>query len=265
MNSGTMPRCANCFAEDAGEYCPRCGERRLRPDDLSATRFLRDVADQIANFRFTFKSVRSLRALSMPGVLTADYLVGRRSLYLNPLRLYLVCAAIFFLSAPWAGFTLDAMMASDQTGRLSRLASAQMAAGVIGRAQFTERFDLRIQTVYTIVLGIGVVALALLLQMVCRRDDRPFGAHLVFALHFVAFQYLVTIVIGVVRQLGSPGELAAAIGIGVIAAYLVLALKRVYGGTIPAIAMRAAALLGLTLAVNNAASIAAIRLTLLLV
>jgi hypothetical protein len=44
-----MPVCANCSAEVSGDYCSTCGERRVQPDDLSATRFLRDVADQVVD------------------------------------------------------------------------------------------------------------------------------------------------------------------------------------------------------------------------
>ena len=260
-----MAACSNCFVEMSGEYCAACGERRVRPDDLSAIRFLHDFVDQVANFRFKFKTLRSLLALATPGLVTVDFLVGRRLRYLNPLRLYLICAAIFFVSAPWAGFTLEEMIESDRTGRLSQLVSVQAATSALGRAHFTERFDLRVQTVDTIVLGVGVVALALLLQLVCRQRDKPFGAHVVFALHFVSFQYLATIVMGASRQLGLPSDLAPAIGLCLIAAYLVLALKRVYGGRMLSTLSRAAALFALTLAVNYAASIASIRLTLLLV
>jgi hypothetical protein len=260
-----MVTCSNCLAEMTGEYCPACGERRVRPDDLSAIRFLHDLADQVANFQFKFKTLRSLLALATPGLLTADFVVGRRSRYLNPLRLYLVCAAIFFVSAPWAGFTLDEMTAGDPTGRLSQLVSAQIATGALDRGHFTERFDLRVQSVYTVFLGAGVVALALFLQLVCRRRDSSFGAHLVFAFHFMSFQYLVTILIGASHQLGLPGDPAPMIGLCLIAAYLVLALRRVYGGTVSSTLISAAALFALMLVVNYAASIASIRLTLLLV
>lgn len=89
-------------------------------------------------------------------------------------------------------------------------------------------------------------------------------AHLVFALHFVSFQYLATILIAMSRDC-TCRDLVPTIGVCLIAAYLVLALKRVYGGTTTWTLIRAAALFALTRAVNFAASITAIRLTLLLV
>src|ERR1700704_3478583 len=108
-----MPQCLNCSAELTDEYCPRCGQRRIRSEDLSARHFVRELTDELANLRGKFKVVRSLRGLAVPGFLTTEYLAGRRQALLTPIKVYLLCAAIFFLSAPFAGFRLRAMIAED--------------------------------------------------------------------------------------------------------------------------------------------------------
>lgn len=99
-----MTRCPNCAADVSGEYCPACGQRRIRPEDLSARRFVRDLADELASFRSRFKTLRTMRLLLWPGALTSEYFAGRRGPYLTPIKIDFVCAAIFFLAAPWAGF-----------------------------------------------------------------------------------------------------------------------------------------------------------------
>ena len=76
---------------------------------------------------------------------------------------------------------------------------------------------------------------------------------------------LVTVASGVTRHLGVSNEAASAIGLCLLAGYLFLALKRVYTGTATAVLLKAVALFALMLAVNYAASAAAIRLTLRLV
>jgi hypothetical protein len=96
-----MSSCPNCSSELSQEYCPLCGQRRIRPDDLSARRFFRELFDEFAKLNLKFKTVRTLRALLTPGWLTAEYLAGRRQVYLTPFKAYLVCAAIFFLSHLW--------------------------------------------------------------------------------------------------------------------------------------------------------------------
>lgn len=199
-----MSRCPNCSAELAHEYCPWCGQRRIQPQELSARHFLHELVDEITNVRAKFKTLHTLRGLLAPGLLTAEYLAGRRQPYLSPFKVYLVCAAIFFLSAPVVGFGLASMLDSDQSGVLSRLVSARVAERDLDFPLFTARFDVWVRSVYTVTLGAVAVVFALMLQLLFRKKDRPYGAHLIFALHFVSFMYLLTIVAGVSRTIGCP-------------------------------------------------------------
>ena len=101
--------------------------------------------------------------------------------------------------------------------------------------------------------------------MAVSQTTAPYGAHLIFALHYVAFMYLVTIVAGMSRTIGLSVDVAAAAGYALIVPYLILALKRVYAEPTGLILWKAAALLLLTVVLNNLASFAAIRMTLALV
>ena len=260
-----MTRCPNCSAEVAFEYCPRCGQRRIHPQDLSARHYFRQLADEIATLHERFKTLRTLRKLLVPGLLSAEFLAGRRQPHLTPFKVYLACAAMFFLAAPTAGFTLASMLEADQSGTLSRLVSARAAARGLATPLFNARFDIRVQSVYPIALGAAAVVIALLLQWLFRKQRRPYGAHLIFALHFVALTYLVTILAGVSRMIGLSIDVAAAAGYGLIVPYLILALKRVYAESTGIIVLKAASVLLLTAVLNNLASFAAIRMTLALV
>jgi len=256
--------CANCSAELAQEYCSRCGQRRIHPQDLSAYHFLRELAGKVANFHAKFKTLRTLRALLIPGLLTAKYLAGRRQPYRSPFKLYLVCAAIFFVSAPVAGFRLASMLESDPSGPLSRLVSARAAERALDRPLFNARFDIRVQPIYTATLGTVAIAFALMLQLLFGKEDKPYGAHLTFALHYVSFMYLVTIAAGASRTIGVSMGTATIAGYALLVPYLILALKRVYSERTGEILLKAGALLLLSFAFNNVAAFAAIRLTLAL-
>ena len=244
-----MPQCRNCSAELDGEYCSVCGQQKIDPEDLSARRFFHDLADEVATFRFKFKTVRSLRALLRPGLLTIEYLSGRRQRHLTPIQLYFVCAALFFLAAPLAGFTLTSLMADDRSGDLMRLVAARASERGLDPAVFSARFDLRVQSVYTLALGTGVIAVALMLQLLFRRAF-PFGQHLIFALHYFSFLYLVTAAAGASRRLGLVEEVAAALALGLTTLYLGAAMHRVYPGSLPSTLLRTVVILFLTLAIN---------------
>jgi len=259
-----MSKCPNCSAELTQEYCANCGQRRIRPDDLSARRFFRELFDEVVNLEVNFKTMRTLRGLVRPGWLTTEYLAGRRQSYLTPFKLYLVCAAIFFLSAPLAGFTLDSLIESDRSGTMGRLASARVAADDPRRPLFDAWFNVRVQPVYTIAVGIEAIALAVMLQWLFRTQHRPYGVHLICALHYVAFMYLLTIAAGVAHRLGVSTDLAAAGGYMILVPYLVLALKHVYAESRAAILLKAGALIAGNVALNGIANVAAIRLSLAL-
>jgi hypothetical protein len=260
-----MSLCPNCSAELVYEYCARCGQRRIHPQDLSAQRFVRELVDEIANFHAKFKTMRTLRALLVPGLLTREYLAGRRQSHLSPFKIYLVCAAIFFLLAPVAGFTLASMLDSDPSSVLSGLVSARASEVGLDPSAFNARFDVRVQTVFTIILGVVALVVALALQLLFRREARPYGAHLIFALHYVAVMYLITVAAGGSRRLGLSGEAAALGAYALIVPYLILALRRVYSESTGLVLLKAAALCLLTIVLNGLADYVAIRLTLTLV
>jgi Protein of unknown function (DUF3667) len=247
----------------ADEFCPACGQQRIDPADLSARHFFRELADEVATLGVKFKILRSVRALVSPGRLTTEFLAGRRQPYLRPIPLYFVCAALFFLAAPLAGFTLSALIAEDRSGDLTRLVAARADERGLDPVLFSQRFDLQVQSVYTLALGTGVVAVALMLQLLFRRAF-PFGAHLVFALHYFSFLYLVTAAAGASRRVGLPDEVAAGLAIGMITPYVFLAMKRVYPGSTLSVVVKSAVLLLLTFACNFVADLAAMRLTLAL-
>jgi hypothetical protein len=124
-SSGGMSRCPNCSSELAFEYCPRCGQRRIHPQDLSARHFGHELVDEIATLHERFKTLRTLRQLLVPGFLSAEFLAGRRQPYLTPFKVYLVCAAMFFLAAPAAGFSVASML--EAPGSIWKLAVWRLA------------------------------------------------------------------------------------------------------------------------------------------
>ena len=87
--------CPGCAKIRRSQFCPQCGEERLRPRDLT----LRDLASQFAMKMTSVdgKLLRSSRAIFMhPGTLTAAYVRGERRRYLGPLALFLLANALFF-------------------------------------------------------------------------------------------------------------------------------------------------------------------------
>lgn len=260
-----MPACENCATVLAGEYCHVCGQRAFEGNELTVRHALASTVDDV--FHLESKTLRSFGLLFVPGLLTSRYLQGHRAPYTAPLKLYLAAAAVFFLCAPFAGFTLADMLATDTTGSLEKMIAAALVTKDMDRDLFVERFDVRFQSVYTAGLFLSVFAGALVLALLFRGQRRPFGAHVLFELHYVAFVYLFTIVFGVVAGwLGLIGTLAGlAFSLAFLAPYLFLAVRRVYGESNARTAWKVAVLFLFVLVFDSLVNVMTVVATLKLV
>lgn len=94
---GTAETCLNCGAVITGQYCGQCGQRshsRL----ISIFELLRDAFGDLVDV--DSRLWRTLIPLAVrPGLLTRDYLRGRRARYMPPFRTYLVLSLLFFVIA----------------------------------------------------------------------------------------------------------------------------------------------------------------------
>src|SRR3954471_7279095 len=95
--SKERPACLNCGAPLGGPFCSECGQRDIPP--YPSTREL--AVDAISEFSgWDGRLASTIRALvRKPGMLTLEFLEGRRARYISPLRLYLTASVIYFLLA----------------------------------------------------------------------------------------------------------------------------------------------------------------------
>src|SRR4029453_5441081 len=87
-------RCANCDTQLDGPYCSQCGQQAV---DLH--RPIRKLLSELIDDALSLDTrlVRTLRPLLFrPGLVTRDYLAGRRVAQVPPLRTYLISALVFF-------------------------------------------------------------------------------------------------------------------------------------------------------------------------
>ena len=91
-------QCLNCGADLSGKYCAACGQKKVDRRDLSIRRFFGHVLNELTDLQSN-KILRTFVALLFrPGLLTAEYLAGRKGFHIGPVRLYLTFSAIYFCS-----------------------------------------------------------------------------------------------------------------------------------------------------------------------
>jgi Protein of unknown function (DUF3667)/Domain of unknown function (DUF4286) len=92
-----VEQCLNCKNPLSGQYCATCGQR-ARSRLISLWELVSDAFGDL--FELDSRLWRTLIPLfARPGVLTRDYLEGRRVRFMPPFRTYLVLSIIFFLIA----------------------------------------------------------------------------------------------------------------------------------------------------------------------
>ena len=98
MNVVETPACLNCGSRLSGPFCAQCGQKRPSTD-LTFREFLQETTHELTHW--DGKVPGTLKALFFrPGLLTVDFLAGRRARWLPPLRLYLICSIAFFVTRP---------------------------------------------------------------------------------------------------------------------------------------------------------------------
>lgn len=94
---GAKSTCANCCAPLTGPYCAECGQPRTSPI-MSAGALLGDFLR--LPFSMDSRARRTLSTLTRrPGVMTRDFIAGKRYTYTPPVRLYLLTSLAFLLVA----------------------------------------------------------------------------------------------------------------------------------------------------------------------
>jgi hypothetical protein len=246
--------CLNCGTNVQLTYCPECGQREI-DSDPTLKEFLHELAEEFLHW--DGKLATTFRLLvTKPGVLTNEYLAGRRVRYISPLRVYLTCSVLFFFlnavvpQPPRVSVRQGALVRTqiglvtvtepDSTATIAALDSMAHHRKWISRtwgrhfgAAMRQRGTLitRMAAAIPNTMFVLVPLFAALVMLAFRRARRRFPQHLAFALHVHAFLFLALSVTLVRRFVQNVVPVSAAIELvclTAVAIYLVRAMRRVY-------------------------------------
>ena len=210
----------------------------------SSREWLRQATDDLVSL--DYRLPRTLwRLIRSPGLVTAEYLRGRRERFTRPIRLYIVVSAISIAAMTTFGMldltNLLGNASSEDLEVLEQVFNIEDASDPL----FRERFNRRVNTVFPILNLFSPLAFTIVLKLLYWR--RHLQEHLVFSLHFSTL--IVTLsTIMVVPMPQTIMRIGAALLIVSFATYLVIGLRRVYGTRGLALAARTlAVMLGVVL------------------
>lgn len=140
MSTAAAPEnCANCDTPLGGHYCSHCGQEAVL-HHASTREFLHEfVGHYVALEGKLWGSL--VRLLFRPGLLTNEYIRGRRVRFVQPLRLYLSFSLLFFALLKFGGH--GAEMGDDDK---EETPSAQVAVAKQAGKQSTVLDQLKVST-----------------------------------------------------------------------------------------------------------------------
>jgi hypothetical protein len=98
-------QCLNCTALLTGPYCGACGQKVLTDEDRRFRdlmgQFVKSLTDLDGRF---WASIKAL--LFHPGILSRDYIQGRRVRWMSPVALFLLANLLYFLAPAITDFSL---------------------------------------------------------------------------------------------------------------------------------------------------------------
>jgi hypothetical protein len=239
--------CHNCGAAVSYHYCALCGQETTLHVP-SAGEFIHEfVGHYVALEGRLWKTLAYL--LFKPGLLTAEYIAGRRVRYVQPLRVYLTMSILFFallkvIGPPVANFedrasgkpASTALMITDRNAdeplEISFAPKLADKFNAFMRKPEDERTRLLTNGFFSYVpyaMFCLMPLFALYLKLLYWGSGRRYGEHLLFALHSNAFAFAQFCLLIVTTSLG--WGLASFALVLWLLAYLPLAMRRVYGGS----------------------------------
>ena len=150
--SGGHAHCANCGAALADRYCSRCGQDSHV--SLSFGHFLHEFVEGMFHVDSSFW--RTLRALvTRPGLLTEQYLGGKRRAYSPPFRTYLVISVVYFIAASMfdSDIPASAGIHAWTAGAIGLMTLAVMTRATLGHTGQALRAGPATQAIYVCVLA----------------------------------------------------------------------------------------------------------------
>ena len=187
--------CPTCSGPVTDQFCPACGEQKYSRHSFSFRHFARHAAHEL--LELDSKILRTVRYLfSKPAFVTAEYLAGKRSRYVNPFRLYVLCFAL----STWLTSTYHPILDfrnisnADRTGKVSHAFAKLADRKGVPEEVLIQHMNERLHSYYEASKILNALVMAGLLALFYRKQKWYFGEHAVTSFYFLSFTLLLSMV-----------------------------------------------------------------------
>jgi len=217
--------CPNCNAVMNDSFCPTCGQERIHENDLQLKHLAHTLFHEL--FHLDGRLWKTLYLLvRRPGLLTLDYLEGRRMRHISPFRLFLVFSALYYFFGIYSSGSIKNLVElSPEMGKyISVFADKQNTPLIdyVNRVDDVYRKQLKgLQVATVIITGLG-------LWLLFFKWNPWLAAHQIMAIHLKVFTFIVGLLMIPLWHLKLPIVLLGILELIIPFTYNVFAFRRVY-------------------------------------
>lgn len=191
------PTCVSCGEPLHGKYCSNCGEKVLNEHDKTVSHFFGEFIHMLTHADGKFFKALKLIFLK-PGLLTREYLSGRRKLYTSPLTLFII-ANLFYFLVPSVD-TLNSHYSSQMRGQpysesIAGVAHKKMEEKKWTEKQMEDHYNAKTRSTSKLLLITFVLLYSLPVALLFYSRQRYYFDHLVFTTELVSFILFVLLLI----------------------------------------------------------------------
>jgi hypothetical protein len=245
--------CPNCEELLAGKFCSHCGQQDKHLDPS-----LHDLVHEATHelLHLDGKILATLKALLFsPGRLTLEHFAGRRARYIGPIRLYLTLSLIFFIIAAHAAKTAPVVretggekqsvsIQSENAPEAASSAEKRLTAALKKSSEDPEMFRHAFLTNVSRVMFLMVPLFALGLRIAYRKRTCRYPGFIYFSLHYHSLVFF-ALSVSYLAEFTHASTLTTWVDRALVLwclVYLLMALRKVFGGTWKNTMLRIAAL-----------------------
>lgn len=249
MTPSETEACLNCGAMLTGPFCAECGQKHVQTN-LTLREFVHETTHELT--QWDGKLAATLKTLFLkPGLLTLDFLAGRRARWLAPLRLYLICSVVYFVSEPVverithrSAREMARITVTDSAGgpvltpevresiegsRIARLFGADRIERAIANS---DQLNQAFRSAYPKAMFVLVPIFAFLTSLAWRGNLQRYPAHIYSALHLHAAWFGALAAVELATVFPLPTAAVTALELAALAYcvwYALAALHRIFG------------------------------------
>lgn len=180
-------QCANCGTDLAGNFCHQCGQKKIHRHEFSLKHFIGHLIHEITHFDSNKVLKTFFVLLFRPGLLTSEYLAGKKGSYINPIRLYLTFSALYFLFA-WGTLADARGGTSDRIARNPATVAMARRKGMEPKA-LAEKVKEKAEKYAAVLRFASVLVSGLFLSILYFPLKRYYVEHLIFSLNYYSFDF----------------------------------------------------------------------------